>query len=73
MIKECSSYVPILLDILSNDGLLSSEEEDEKLFKLTLNIMNNIAHQPESKIIFQQHQASKVNFVDLYLSIYNVD
>jgi hypothetical protein len=60
MLKECSCYVPILLDILSNDGLLSSEEEDEKLFKLTLNIMNNIAHQPESKIIFQQYQASKV-------------
>ena len=34
--------------------------QDEKLFKLTLNILNNIAHQPENKIVFQQNQASKV-------------
>jgi heme oxygenase len=38
---------------------LPTDEEDEKLFKLTLNILNNIAHEPETKVVFQQLQAAK--------------
>ncbi len=52
--------MPILLDFVSSECLLPTEEEDEKLYKLSLNIMNNIAHQPETKIAFQQCQASKI-------------
>ncbi|CAF0785528.1 unnamed protein product [Brachionus calyciflorus] len=56
----CSGFIPILLEFLTNECLLSSDEEDEKLYKLSLNIMNNIAHQPETKVYFQQNQASKI-------------
>ena len=45
---------------MSSEYLLPTEEEDEKLYKLSLNIMNNIAHQPETKVIFQQYQSSKI-------------
>ena len=34
--------------------------KDEKLFKIALNILNNIAHQPETKVVFHKYDASRV-------------
>ena len=39
---------------------LKHQLKDKKLFKIILNILNNIAHQPEAKIIFKKHQSSMV-------------
>lgn len=50
----------------SGKKCLIDTKKEEKLLKLTLNILNNIAHQPENKVVFQQYQASKV-----YLFIFN--
>lgn len=65
----CQGFLPILLDYVSSEFLLPTEEEDEKLYKLSLNIMNNIAHQPEAKTLFQQYQTSKVKNISKFKSI----
>ncbi len=64
MLKLSIGFIPILLELISSDSLLPNEqEEDEKLIKISLNIMNNIARNPETKIIFQKFNAYKVYFL----------
>ena len=59
-LKLSSGFIPVLLEFISNETLLPSEEEDEKLLKLSLNILNNISHNSETKVLFQKYEASKI-------------
>lgn len=63
---ECAQFIPVLLDLVSNENLEPTEdEEDEKLLKLSLNILNNLAHNNETKSTFHKYNATKVNLLNL--------
>lgn len=58
---KCTQLLPHFVYLLSADLLEPLvEEEDEKLFKIILNIMNNMAHHSETKVFFQEYQVAKI-------------
>lgn len=59
-------YIPILLSLISDADILKYRDEDdqenkEQLLKMCLNLIHNIAQQPETKVMFRENKATNVN------------
>jgi hypothetical protein len=59
-----TGFIPILLSFIANPEILDScDENEEQLLKMSINILHNVAQQPETKVTFREHRGSEVGLL----------